>query len=180
MRTSGKRIVFAVVALWCFSFAVAQQTDLEGSKDHPLISRYPGSIITEYSAKEFDEYTLPLGKLQQDHWAKSQRLEGKLTRIHYAIPEQRSPLEVSRNYAQALQSGGFQTLFSCSSGEQCGGGSIGDLGWCGGCSPRQLSAKLSRPEGDVYVSFHLEQDNPNVQAQVQLDVIEMTPMRQGW
>jgi outer membrane protein OmpA-like peptidoglycan-associated protein len=158
---------------------MAQSKDVAGSKDHPLISRYPGSVITDYSAREFEEYTLPLGKLEQDRWAKSQHLEGKLTRIHYEIPQQRSPLEVSRNYAQALDRAGFQTLFSCASGEQCGGGTVGNVGWCGGCSPRQVTAKLPRPEGDVFVSFHVEQDNPNIQAQVQLDIIEMKPMQAG-
>jgi len=160
-------------------FALAQQKDVAGGKDHPLISRYPGSIITEYSASAFDEYTLPLGKLEGGQFAKSQSLEGKLTRLHYEIPLGRSPLEDSRNYAQELQTGGFQKLFSCSSAEQCGGGTVGNVGWCGGCSPRQLSAKLSRQEGDVYVSFHVEQDNPDVQAQVQLDVIEMKAMEAG-
>jgi outer membrane protein OmpA-like peptidoglycan-associated protein len=70
-------------------------------------------------------------------------------------------------------------LFSCSGGEQCGGGAVGNLGWCGGCSPRALSAKLPRPEGDVYVSFHVEQDNSTTPANVQLDVIEMKAMEGG-
>ncbi len=161
------------------AFALAQRPDAEGSKDHPLISRYPGSIITDYSAREFDEYTLPLGKVQDGQWAKSQHLEGKLTRIHYEIPQQRSTLEVFRNYTEALQKAGFQTLFSCSSGDQCGGGTVGDVGWCAGCSPRHLAAKLSRPEGDMYMSLHIEQDNSNVPAQVQLDVIETKAMQSG-
>jgi len=29
--------------------------DREGSKDHPLITRYPGSSIADYEQKEFDE-----------------------------------------------------------------------------------------------------------------------------
>jgi OOP family OmpA-OmpF porin len=67
---------------------------------------------------------------------------------------------------------------SGSSGESCGG-AVGNLGWCGGCSPRVLTAKLSRPEGDVYVSFHVDQDNSSNPANVQLDVIEMKPMQGG-
>jgi len=153
--------------------------DVEGSKDHPLISRYPGAFISEYSTKDFEEYTLPLGKLEQDRWAKSQPLEGKLTRIHYDVPNTRSPLEVFRNYQQALARSGFQTLFSCSGTEQCGGGAVGAIGWCEGCSPRQLSSKLARPEGDVYVSLHVEQDNPGTPVSVQLDVIEVKPMESG-
>ncbi len=42
-----------------------------------------------------------------------------------------------------------------------------------------MTAKISRAEGDVYASFHIEQDNPNVQARVQLDVIEMKAMQAG-
>lgn len=174
-----KRIVIAALALMSASLLLAQQQDAQGSKDHPLISRYPGSVISDYSANAFDEYTLPLGKIEDGKFAKSQHLEGKLTRIHYEIPEHRSPLEVTRNYQQAFERAGFQILFSCSGGEQCGGGTVGNVGWCGGCSPRHLSAKLSRPEGDVYVSYHIEQDNPNTQAWVQLDVIEMKPMEAG-
>ncbi|HJY86997.1 MAG TPA: hypothetical protein VKE24_09190, partial [Candidatus Acidoferrales bacterium] len=45
--------------------AMAQQQDVRGSKDHPLISRYPGSFIKEYSQKEFDQFNLPLGKLSK-------------------------------------------------------------------------------------------------------------------
>jgi OmpA-OmpF porin, OOP family len=165
-------MVWAVAAM-SVGLVLAQQKDVGGSKDHPLISRYPGSVITDYSVTQFDDYTLPLGKLLQDQWAKSQHLEGKITRIHYEVPVGRSPLEVARNYQQAFEHAGFQILFSCSGGEQCGGGAVGNLGWCGGRSPRALSVKLSRTEGDVYVSFHVEQDNSSNPANVQVDVIEM-------
>ena len=60
-----------------------------------------------------------------------------------------------------------------------GGGTVETTGWCAGCSPYQISAKLSRPDVDIYVSLHLEQDNPGVPAQVQLDVIEMKAMQSG-
>jgi len=176
------RVGIAIVGwlvLWIPCCALAQKQDVEGAKDHPLISRYPGSVITEYASREFDEYTLPLGKITDNKWVKSQNLEGKVTRIHYESPLDRSPLEIFRNYTQALQSAGFQTLFTCSSGDQCGGGTVENTGWCAGCSPHQASAKLSRPDGDVYVSVHLEQDNSSVPAQVQLDVIELKAMQSG-
>ena len=177
MRSTGAiAIVSLFIAVWAPAYAASG--DVEGSKDHPLISRYPGAVITEYSTKEFEEYTLPLGRLEQDHWAKSQQLEGKLTRIHYEIPNTRSPLEVFRNYQQALARAGFQTLFTCSASE-CGGGAVGTVGWCGGCSPRQLSSKLSRPNGDAYVSVHLEQDNSGTPIATQVDVIEIKPMESG-
>jgi OmpA-OmpF porin, OOP family len=179
MKKVGVSIVgLTALVLLSGGSVAAHDDDVEGSKDHPLISRYPGSVIKDYSAKEFDEYTFPLGK-PQDSQPKSQHLEGKLTRIHYESPEHRSALEVFRNYTQALQRAGFQTLFSCSGGDQCGGGTVGEMSWCAGCSPHQLSAKLSRPEGDVYVSLHIEQDNDNTPAMAQLDIIEVKPMETG-
>jgi hypothetical protein len=36
--------------------ASLQKTDIPGSKDHPLISRYPGLAITMYSVKDFDDF----------------------------------------------------------------------------------------------------------------------------
>ena len=87
---------------------------MEGSKDHPLISRYPGSVITNYLTKEFDEFTLPLGKvIDENKFTKSQHLEGKITRIVYVAPQGRTVLEVFRNYQGALKKAGFETLFTC-------------------------------------------------------------------
>ncbi|MBA2565364.1 MAG: hypothetical protein H0V09_08080 [Gemmatimonadetes bacterium] len=45
--------------------AVSQLRDVEGSKDHPMVSRYAGSIVIGYEAKEFDEFELPLGPLER-------------------------------------------------------------------------------------------------------------------
>jgi len=98
------------------SLVLAQ--DAEGSKDHPLISRYPGSTIDEYRQKAFDEYELPLSPVADGKYAKTQHLEGKITGIYYTTPEGRSALEVSRNYESALKNAGFQTLFNCA--KTCG------------------------------------------------------------
>ena len=157
----------------------AQSHDISGSKDHPLISRYPGSFIDDYSFKGYDQYTLPLGRMGQGESEKSQPLEGKFTRIHYTIPEGRSALEVFRNYQDALQRAGFTSMFTCAK-EQCGTGSIpGQTGWCGGCSAHHISAKLVRSEGDVYVSLHVEQDNDTTPAWAEVVLVEVRPMDSG-
>jgi len=171
------RIIIATCLLAALTLRAATAADVAGGKDHPLITRYPGSSISEYSQQQFSAYRLPLGAPSEDKFSKSQQLEGKLTSIHYNMPENRSALEVFRNYQTALKSGGFVELFSCVGGAQCKGGQ--SIGWCGGCSPHHLSAKLARPEGDVYVSLHIEQDNPGVAAWAQLDVLEMKPMESG-
>ena len=122
--TTFIRTVFVACLLLGLSapFAAGQDQDVEGSKDHPLISRYPGSFIGAYFQKEFDEFTLPLGKLGEEKFTKSQHLEGKVTRIVYAAPEGRSVLEVFRNYQGALKKAGFQTLFTCGPQECIGSG----------------------------------------------------------
>jgi hypothetical protein len=52
--------------------ALAQAKDISGGQDHPLVSRYPGSIIDKYQFAEFDEATLPLGKSNGGKLEKSQ------------------------------------------------------------------------------------------------------------
>src|ERR1019366_10731945 len=127
--TTFIRILFAACLVLGLSapFAVGQDQDLEGSKDHPLISRYPGSYIAKYLTKEFDEFALPLGPVvDENKITKSQPLEGKITRIVYVAPAGRSVLEVFRNYQGALKKAGFETLFTCGPQDCLGsGGSTG-------------------------------------------------------
>ena len=167
-------------------FAAGQDQDAEGSKDHPLISRYPGSYITHYLAKEFDEFTLPLGKLTDDKFTKSQHLEGKITRIVYVAPAGRSVLEVFRNYQGALKKAGFETLFTCGPQECYGsGGSTGrvygsgenDSYWGPDHGIHYVSAKLARSEGDVYVSLLIDDQGGDFRANTEIYIIEVKPMQ---
>ncbi len=171
--------LFLIVVVSMFPVTAFAQ-DVERSKDHPLISRYPGSKITQYKTKEFDEIEIPLGKAKEDPWGalgKSQRVEGKITMIWYALPENRSVFEVYKNYEQALSKAGFTTLFSCKTFQECGplqnyfhqpfeAGT-----WAS--EERQLSAKLTRPEGEVYVALRVEEGGAI------LFVVETKPMESG-
>jgi hypothetical protein len=56
------QLVFFVLCLGSL-MASPQKADIPGSKDHPLITRYPGLVITIYSVKDFDDFLFPLGKL---------------------------------------------------------------------------------------------------------------------
>ena len=158
---------------------IAQRPDVAGAKDHPLITRYPGTTITNYKVNEFDEFNLPLGRVNAagTGFVKSQKVEGKVTQIYYEYPDGRSLLEVYRNYEEALKKSGFAVLFACEGEQGCGFGILKLLPqrsdqWGG--AHRQLSAKLSRAAGEVYVSLHLNNRNG-----VQLDVIEPKPMDAG-
>lgn len=169
--------------------------DVPGSKDHPLLTRFSGATINDYSQKAFDEATLPNQPVDDDTKAKGLDLEGKVTRISYTISGDKSTLEVERNYLDALQKGGFQIVFRCAK-EQCGksGGSdfqgfvvnshkvrlpgAGQASFGG--AHRSILAKLPRPAGDAYVFLHIMDDSTsNKRTLVYQEVVEVQPMQTG-
>jgi hypothetical protein len=56
-REKTRRIGYVLSGILLISFltlgVALAQTDIEGSKDHPLITRMPGYYITEYNVSEF-------------------------------------------------------------------------------------------------------------------------------
>jgi flagellar motor protein MotB len=180
------RTILTVCFLAAFALAAgtARAQDVEGSKDHPLLTRYPGSIITEYHQAEFDEFTLPLGKTKgEDGLEKSQHLEGKITRIAYDAPAGRTVLEIYRNYESALARAGFKTLFTCVNNDGCGnGGPVlyapkGAEDWDWRAGQRYISAKSPRTTGDAYVSLHIGQWSDLTRGpSLLLYIVEMKPM----
>jgi len=68
--------------------------------------------------KEFDEQQLVIGKVREDGTIKTENLEGKVTKINYRDPDNRSSLERIRNYEQTLMKRGFQIIYNCSK-EEC-------------------------------------------------------------
>lgn len=155
--------------------------DAPDSKDHPLISRYPGSTINEYNQKAFDEYEVPLSKFADGKYEKSQHVEGKVTAIYYTTPEGRSALEIFRNYETGLKNGGFQTLFTCT--KTCGDPPpnsqmpINDAFGNYAEDTRFLSAKLARDAGDVYVALWVYDSGFDIKTF--LAVTEVKPMESG-
>ena len=144
-------------------------------QDHPLISPYPGSKIDSRDVKEFDEYDFVYGQIFQDKFQKTKHLEGKVTLLGYHTPEERSTLEIFRNYKDALTKAGFVILFSCSKAE-CGQGTanVKGLGFYNvNNDMRYLAAKATRSEGDVYVAIHI------IEGYTHLNVIEEKPMEGG-
>ena len=122
-RPSVLVVALAILAISLGAGAQEMQ-DSPGSADHPLVTRYTGSFIDGYEVKDFSDYTLPLGPAVKDAdgqpaASKKEILEGKITRILYRGPEERSTLEIMRNYQSAVEAAGFETLFSCSASD-CG------------------------------------------------------------
>lgn len=172
-KATIRGLLIAALLLCGSSLGIAQ--DLAG-KDHPLISRYPGSFIREYDEKEYDEFDLPIGSNGPSKPCKMQHLEGKVTLIRYIPPKGRSTLEIFRNYEVALQKAGFEEVFKCNDAAECGTGDPKHLGRYGDWKNRYLAAKLSRPEGDVYAAVNISQMN---EGDLFLAVIELKPMDSG-
>lgn len=103
------------VYLLCGTALIADEP--AGSRDYPLIERYPGSEIAAYAREAKASYRLPAGPLRDGKPDKTLPLTGVLTRITYHAPTNASAPEVYRFFAAELADAGFATLYAAS-GEQ--------------------------------------------------------------
>jgi OOP family OmpA-OmpF porin len=118
------------------------EKDVEGAKDNPMLSRYAGSVIVGYSKKAFDETDLISGRYKRSGantlpFEKIIHVEGAVTRIAYLFPEDRSALEVMRNYSDALGKANMSIVFSC------------DKSACGADADGNGSFSLNFPEAKI-------------------------------
>ena len=115
----GKRSGIALngtVAILCWSRLLLAQ-DVRNAVEPPIVGRYEGSVIKEQSVRAIDRATMstradPPGKFE------SITVEGRRTLTALQGPRGRSALEIFTNYANALNSAGFKTIFRCGR-EQC-------------------------------------------------------------
>lgn len=156
-----------------------------------FIKPYPGSTVHSSWTRRFDRVVLPAGKVhfdnktQTDVVDKTLRVEGRLTYVDYETPEDRGGLEVLENYKQGLARAGFKILFSCYAAECSKGGDVGyilnreqfgdDPSQVGGDQTGYLSAKLARPEGDVYATVIVDGNNHATD----VAIVEAKPMQTG-
>ncbi len=105
-----KNLLISFCGIILISVALHAQ-DVAGSKDHPLITRYPGSVIGYYEEQKFKTYDIAVGPQMGykkiDAWLKT---EGKFTRIYYIVKGETTLLEVYSNYMSALKKAGFKIL----------------------------------------------------------------------
>lgn len=170
------RCLLAGLLLTVTLVASGQNTvDIEGGRDHPLIVRYPGSIIRFHDLSAFREYILPLGPLSGDTYARSRKLEGKVTRITYDAPQSRSVIDIFRAFETQLDALDFETLYVAP------GSDLGDAWLERFGAPylkgegRYLAARLPRLEGDCHVALYIGKGAYDFPL-IQLDIIEIKPM----
>jgi len=135
-------VVFAVIALMISTNLFAQNTDyedngwishsdVEGSKDAHLISRFKGAIIQYYKVEKWNKYILPISKIEnmegQKGWKKKLDLAGEVNRIQYSTSKNNNPVFVAENYKNALKNAEWEILFS-----GCGDNELGNSSyeWC--------------------------------------------------
>jgi OmpA-OmpF porin, OOP family len=113
LREKAMRIHHRLLTLLFCLVVVADahaQSDARGSKDHPMLTRYPDSRIEEY-VKNFNAVEVAVGK-NADGSAKRETIEGDSTKIvyfHNIVDKQPSPLQLIRNYQNAIKSIGGET-----------------------------------------------------------------------
>jgi outer membrane protein OmpA-like peptidoglycan-associated protein len=180
-----------------FAKATVPLADLDGASDSLLLKRYEGSFIIYYEKFAYTDFVVPLSPLQKsadenerdesnNRVYKPDRqieLEGRLTRLVYVLPEQRSPLEVLRNYEDVVAQAGGEIVFECKQ-QECGGDPRRAISGGGGrmslaqfffhesqlkdklysnayCAltsriddQRYFSARLPQADGDAYATVH--------------------------
>lgn len=97
--------------LLALALPIQADEDLGGAKDHPLLSRYPASHITEYQ-QNYNAVEFATGT--QDGLPQRQSVEGQATQIlyfHNSAETQPSPLQLIRNYQNAIKSIGGEVLY---------------------------------------------------------------------
>jgi OOP family OmpA-OmpF porin len=188
-----KKLNFSLLIafLCCVAFSTYAQDDVEGSKDHPMISRYEGAYIKGYEHYDYDRLTFYTG--EEDGELQKIEPEGEATRILYFLPpEGLSVLQVQRNYQQALKDAGFEMVCEYSVGideiprkiytdfDNIEGEHSKNVGV--GKDQSYFLAKLPQEDGDMYISSHTwisewaDEDNQPVTA---LQILEEKPMETG-
>ncbi len=105
-----RHLALAILLLIPFSGALAQpEQDVEGGKDHPLLSRMPGYYLSQYETKDFDAYTTAYLSGKDAQW------EGSRTTLSYTRTsgsKEASNVQIARNYQNAIKKIGGQILYS--------------------------------------------------------------------
>jgi outer membrane protein OmpA-like peptidoglycan-associated protein len=156
------------------SAALAADGDVPGSKDHPGIGRFAGSIITGYEAKDFDAVRLQAAPFVDGKPTDARKIEGRVTRIGYRVPGPGpSMVEVARNFETQLAKAGFETLIACDT-DQCGGIPFTEAVdvlpipqmWVDGFDYRYYAARKATDQGETYATVLVSKNNEDIYAQL--------------
>jgi OOP family OmpA-OmpF porin len=98
-------LVVATLVAAQFGLAQAKPQDKKGCNDSPLVSRFPGSVISgcEDSADKTFDFSMP--------GASYKTVEGEYHYLEYRGPDSASNAELARNMGTALRNAGYTIAF---------------------------------------------------------------------
>jgi OOP family OmpA-OmpF porin len=137
----------AAVLCLCAAPAAAQDTDADGSKDHPMFSRMPGYYIEDYDAQDFSSLELDTDP--------ARTVEGRYWKIAYWLKEgakKFGPVQISRNYTDLMIKRGGKKLFDDM--DSSGGTTVAQMPIAG--KNLYLELKISN-YGEVYELYIVEE-----------------------
>jgi outer membrane protein OmpA-like peptidoglycan-associated protein len=177
MRRNRSKLIPVLTIAAVIAFAPALLWAAAG--DHPLVSRYPDSKLAKNEVSEYEIYQLVVGVDVKDMTFKGQKVEGKLTRIVYTNPTDRSTLEIFRNYLDAMRRAGADILYQCEI-NACGKAPMrsawnrfNGLFTAADGDPRYFAARLTNGNVEAYVAVMVGK------LRTQLDVVEVKGMELG-
>lgn len=114
-----KLIMMCIIGILFISTSLyAQRTsDIENSKDYPLISRFDGSFIEFYKETKWGAYKLPVNDKGVLDWDNPKVLEGKVIRIQYSASIDNNSEFVLQNYKAAFKKADFNILIAIANEE---------------------------------------------------------------
>ena len=170
-----------VSALFLLSLSPSQSIAREALTDHPLISPYEGATLRRKKVLEFDEYHAFAGMDDTGKEAITIDLEGRITKMNYVNPTDRSRLEMIRNYEAAVLSAGAEILYQCNQDElECVERYAGptfqktsDINAMANLAGRYLLARINQGAEVAYVAIAVGQSSTDIH------VIEVKAMQMG-
>lgn len=171
-----KKFLLALAGLVLISTAHSQVT-IPG---HALITPYEGSDLSSSSQTAFDEYRLITGFDFEAREPVSITVQGRVTRLYYANPPERSELEIFTNYMDALDAAGFEAIWSCAGDGSCTTGSSRNafrahngIGGINGPNSRYGAGRLTYEGRTAYVAIAVGRRGTGI------DIIETDEMERG-
>jgi len=136
--------LMAAALCLCAVPAAAQDTDADGSKDHPMFSRMPGYYIEDYDAQDFSTFELDTDP--------GRTVEGRYWKISYWLKEgarKVGPVQLARNYVDLMTRRGGKKLYD--DVDASGGAAVAQMPAAGKNIYLQITINNSGEVYDLYV-----------------------------
>ena len=108
VRPFAARVFLSVVVAALAPSSLCAQDDADGSKDHPMLTRFPGYYIEDYEEQDFSAFEFEVAD------DKVQKVEGRYWQIAYWLKDgakKSGPVQIGRNYSSLFMKHGGKTLY---------------------------------------------------------------------